>query len=238
MSASFLLVVLIIAIGYSASGFLPLRYRMAKLSGYLQYGAIIQLGILCLGITAAASGLFRALFMSIVHEVEFNFWASLSLIEDNVVRFSFSLFIVLLLMQKAANRYYYEKKKEQLIYNIHREHRDELDMILVTNAESENLLLFILDTEKVYLGWVVNTPNPLADKEHQYIRILPLKSGYRDKERRIVFNTDYEAVYDMKTYSDDDGKVRIIQTKDFEKVIPRQSIKSVNIFNPDIFGSF
>ena len=46
VSMTILLPFLIMAVGYSISEYLPLQYRMAMVSGYRQYGAIVLYGFL------------------------------------------------------------------------------------------------------------------------------------------------------------------------------------------------
>lgn len=55
------------------------------------------------------------------------------------------------------------------------------------------MVLITLKSDKVYIGYCEQTPNPL---NKQYITITPILSGYREKEnKKMVITTDYfEAV--------------------------------------------
>ena len=86
---------------------------------------------------------------------------------------------------------------------------------------------------KVYVGYVVSTIDPAVGRTA--LRILPLLSGYRDKDNCSThFNTSYHEIYEQ--ISDDDNdyenkKLNHLQVSDFEKVLPFNEIQSSHLFD-------
>jgi hypothetical protein len=88
---------------------------------------------------------------------------------------------------------------------------------------------------KVYVGLVLTNVDPAYDR--RYIRLLPLSSGYRDKDTQTVnFTTDYSRVYaemlESESLLDDE------RASEFEIVLPVSEIVSANLFNPDAYVRF
>lgn len=230
MDISILLPFLVMAAGYSVSECLPLKYRMAMVSGYLQYGAIILYGLLYLIVWTwvfyLALMLLRAFgFVTTIADFGVFVMESAPLVSVSGVLSSFAISYLF------NTRYRDGARKEDLASKISVEYGDELDVLLFDAKRRSAPLLLVLDNQMLYLGWVVGTPNPLDDKEYQYIRILPIKSGYRNEQREVVFTTHYDTV--VESMGED-----YVNVEDFEKVIPRKSITSANIFHIGIYQKY
>jgi hypothetical protein len=109
---------------------------------------------------------------------------------------------------------------------------NELELIIEKAVADEILLLFTLDSDKFYIGWVKEFPIPSQSK---YYRVLPALSGFRDEEKRLVFTTDYIRVYSEY--------IREMKVKDLRKIksdiiLPLDSIVSVSYFDPQMYSRF
>jgi len=96
-----------------------------------------------------------------------------------------------------------------------------------TALRREMPISLTLKTRKVYIGYVVQTPNlKLAE---QYIHVLPLVSGYRESATlELKLTADYAKVYAT-------GKVNV---DDFSVTIPLASIDSANLFDSNAYELF
>jgi hypothetical protein len=96
-----------------------------------------------------------------------------------------------------------------------------------TALRREMPISLTLKTRKVYIGYVVQTPNlKLAE---QYIHLLPLVSGYREPATlALKLTADYGKVYAT-------GKVNV---DDFSITIPLASIDSANLFDSNAYELF
>jgi len=115
--------------------------------------------------------------------------------------------------------------------------------IAIRNDDFERLVLRALrklmpicvsmSNGKVYVGYVVSTIDPAV--ERTALRILPLLSGYRDKENCSThFNTSYHEIYEQINDDENDyanKKLSQVQVSDFEKVLPFDEIQSSHLFD-------
>jgi hypothetical protein len=94
-------------------------------------------------------------------------------------------------------------------------------------ATSSRMVSITLSSKKVYIGYILSTPN-LSPGE-QFVGILPIISGYRDKDTlRLVATTNYARAIE-------EG---VIPQEDFEVTIALASVEIANFFDPDIFSLF
>lgn len=73
---------------------------------------------------------------------------------------------------------------------------DPLTLMMYDSARFAKLVLFTLDTRKVYVGYVISIDIPDADSAitGKNVEILPLLSGFRNPTALdLVFNTYYDA---------------------------------------------
>jgi len=94
-------------------------------------------------------------------------------------------------------------------------------------ATSSRMVSVTLSSKKVYIGYILSTPN-LSPGE-QFVGILPIVSGYRDKDTlRLVTTTNYGRAIAEGA----------IPPKDFEVTVALASVEIANFFDPDIFLLF
>jgi hypothetical protein len=94
-------------------------------------------------------------------------------------------------------------------------------------ANEMRLISLTLDSRKWYVGWVAETPN--LDPREQYFKLLPLISGYRDKDtletRRTVY---YEAVL----------KDTALDPNEFVLTLPLNDVKIAGFFNDEVYDEY
>ncbi len=124
-----------------------------------------------------------------------------------------------------GNKIFNERK--QLIKAIHKI-GSLLEKILEYAFSNKRLILLTLKSDKVYVGWVTFIPIPGVSK---YIKILPVYSGFRTKEKEVRFTTNYLSLY--KSTSQSPRKTGL--DWELEKVILMDEILSCSIFNPEFY---
>jgi len=84
-----------------------------------------------------------------------------------------------------------------------------------------------LTSKKVYIGYVLSIPN--LSPEEQFVGLLPVVSGYRDKDTlRLVITTNYgPAIH-----------AGVVPAHDFEVTLALASIESASLFDPNAFPLF
>lgn len=99
---------------------------------------------------------------------------------------------------------------------------------LFHRAATESLMVSVtLASKKVYIGYIVRTPN--LSPEQQFVGLLPLLSGYRDKDTmRLVITTNYAKVL----HSD------LSAADDFELTFSLAVIETANLFDVKAYPLF
>jgi len=98
-----------------------------------------------------------------------------------------------------------------------------IDHIFFLSNQKELPIIITLDNSKVYVGIVVKLAEPNESKGfNQEIAIIPIISGYRDKEtHEVEFTTDYDQV-----------------SGNFEIIIKQDKIVTASWFDFDVYTSF
>ena len=99
---------------------------------------------------------------------------------------------------------------------------------LFHEAIAENRMVSVsLSSKKVYIGYVLRTPN--LSPQEQFVGLLPVVSGYRDKDTlRLVPTTDYGPAISSG----------VTPANDFEITFALSSIESANLFDPKAYPLF
>jgi hypothetical protein len=139
-----------------------------------------------------------------------------------------SLLIVLLVNANAD--------REEAYASFVRTGDDHLERLLLRSAREKRSLALTLRTGKIYVGSTLRLPADLAT-ERKSITILPLVSGYRDRDTQaLVFTTDYSGVHER--LADARGAVDGTSADEFELVIPVAEVVSANLFDWDVYRWF
>ena len=213
MSNGILYVLLIIAIGYSVSECSRFRYRVEAASGYRQYGAILLYGALYV-MAWTAIAYFVVVFAPIQHG--FVYGSILDFFMKHTIYILSAGLGSTLFFRYIVNTYD-RNEKNNLVMKANQDIGDELNTLLLNSIKEGRLMLLALDNGRLYLGWAVGTLNPSDDREHQYIRFLPIRIGYRTKKQKDIFVVNVSGASFAAAHKN---------IKDFEEIIPRKSIKS------------
>lgn len=111
---------------------------------------------------------------------------------------------------------------------------DEFEEILVTAVAQASMLMVSMSSGKVYVGFVYTTGDIISN-ERKYLGIIPVSSGYRNREHQIIFTTFYTRVQqatNAQTTAASDS------LDAFKVVIPRLEIQSIRLFSESIYERF
>ena len=132
-----------------------------------------------------------------------------------------------------ANWLYPEKAKNLLLEKTFKSR--DFEKLVYYALSNEKPLLVTLDTGKVYVGLMVWPQDPTESREH--LRIMPLMSGYRDRNtQQTYFTINYRKMID-EVKSGDEGLPTnsSLRPEDFEIVLPSDRIVSAHVFDPDVY---
>lgn len=110
---------------------------------------------------------------------------------------------------------------------------NEFERLLLTSNEEQTLIEITLNNSKSYVGWVKELPIPTISN---FIRIIPIISGYRTpKSREIVFTTHYLEVYRQFMSG---RAVKNIEDLEVDLVIAVGSIINISHFDLEMYEIF
>lgn len=102
-----------------------------------------------------------------------------------------------------------------------------LEFVILRSVEREKALCITLDSGKVYVGPVVEAPNP--EKDTKIVQIMPWYSGYRDEQGLTRYTTDYQAVYEA--WHNDVDDLSHVDFRDLVMAISVTEIVSLGYFD-------
>jgi hypothetical protein len=109
-----------------------------------------------------------------------------------------------------------------------------LDRLLYQASLAQHLLSISMKDGKVYIGYIQELP-PNPEDRNSYFEILPVQSGYRDKDtREMKLTTFYESAYEQLIESGADEEDWIV----FLKVLKIDDILSAGRFVPEVYVKF
>ena len=149
------------------------------------------------------------------------FWLPLNFIQKLIFNFIREYFCVYKLP-----KYFTEYAMESAIRD------NDVEALLFSCATKSMPLAATMDSGKVYVGYVINTPDPSMNRSA--LTLLPIASGYRnDEDHDVVFTTDYKSVYALI-----DEDENLIDQTDFSVVLPLASVSSLSSFDFGVFEKF
>lgn len=121
----------------------------------------------------------------------------------------------------------------------------ELERLVTRAFRYEHLLSVTLTTDKYYIGFMANTPEPSRD--YRYLKLLPASSGYRDPETKEMRETT--AYLEVRQAIEEEAARREageevpgdpvdLDPEDYAVIIPVDKIVSLNIFDPEVYRRF
>jgi hypothetical protein len=138
-------------------------------------------------------------------------------------------FLLSIVFTEVSNRLV--KKDEQISMAINKI-GNEFERLCESCYRNADMIQLSLKNDKCYVGWVKSLPMPSSSS---HITILPVYSGYRDKEKkRLHFTTQYLDVYATYVREGDVLDIRDLAAL----VIKIDEIVSANKFDPDMYERF
>lgn len=113
-----------------------------------------------------------------------------------------------------------QKQREREV----REHGDALMVLMQAAVNGERMVSITFESRKWYAGYITEAPNlKLSEK---YFTMLPILSGYRDKD----------TLQAKRTLRYDDVYLRSgVDPAEFVIVLPLASVRTANLFDPDVY---
>ena len=88
----------------------------------------------------------------------------------------------------------------------------------------ERMVSITLDNRKWYAGYIAEGPN--LEPSERYFKILPIISGYRDKDTlRLIRTVSYEDVFSKPN----------VDPREFVITLPLGDVKVANLFDPVVY---
>lgn len=109
---------------------------------------------------------------------------------------------------------------------------DELSKLIFESAINLEPIQLTLSSRKAYVGISLGQLGKDDFSKHEYIAILPLMSGYREKDTlELKLVSDYAKFYETLDKKTDEERAEALSG--FRIVIPVSEIKSAAFFKPD-----
>jgi len=125
-----------------------------------------------------------------------------------------------------------EAMTRNLIAKMTIEKADPLEMLFLKAVNEEKNILITLKNHKAYAGRITKEISPASPLEH--IQILPIRSGYREQDTKILhLPLSYEKVF-LELIKDESA----ISIQDFQIVIPASEIISAHIFDQETYDTY
>ncbi len=106
-------------------------------------------------------------------------------------------------------------------------HGNAFTQLLLRAQKEKQLLSVSLDNNKWYVGWVTESPN--LDPQELYFRLLPYRSGYRDRDNlTTVYTTFYDGALNETT----------LDKQDLVITLPLKDVKTANLFSEDLYNDY
>jgi len=117
-------------------------------------------------------------------------------------------------------------------------HGDLIELLIVESIERGKLVEVSLKGDKVYIGFAL--ASRVAKWTGSHMSMLPVSSGYRDKEtRELTITTNYASVLAKRIKEIGNATEQsVVELRDFRMVIPRSEIVSARLFDPEFHQQF
>jgi len=104
------------------------------------------------------------------------------------------------------------------------EHGDYLMGLMQAAVNGDRMVSITFDSRKWYAGYIIEAPN--LKPSEKYFTILPIISGYRDKDTLEATRTlRYDDVYSRPE----------VNPSDFVIILPLAPVRTKSLFDPDVY---
>ena len=110
-----------------------------------------------------------------------------------------------------------------------------IELVISESLDRQKPVELTLKNGKSYIGFALG--RKIAAIGESDISLIPIKSGYRDKDtHELVLTTDY--ISTIRMCLDDDSMIPDLRFEDFRIAIPMSEVRSVRIFHPEVYERF
>ena len=239
---SAVLILLVLVSGYLFTNLhRPARYKQKRISGWDSYFHVVEWGT-CWGVVSAFACLVSDYFDLLACFLEWlgfdlKVVSQLSIPLENAKLFAWALVSLLFaVLAGMASCFYYRRYDRRWNHIAKIAQNDHLDAIILESSAAQKPVLVTLDSRKCYVGICFGEAG-LEDGGSAHVSILPLLSGYRDKDSlSLTIQINYHVHYeDRGLYS---GEHSTLELKDFRVVIPKAEVSAMSFFDVETFKEF
>ncbi len=111
---------------------------------------------------------------------------------------------------------------------------DSLEKTIAKASYFDEVLMFSLNSGKVYIGIVIDAPSDLAGTT-QWLTIVPYFSGYRDHTtKKVTITTEYADIIESSVQ----GENKPVSLESFNRVIRAADIEMCGVFEYTVWEKF
>lgn len=221
---------------------LPARYKQKRSQGWESYFHVAAWGTLC---SFIGGGLFLiadyfdviSLIITTQHRTleELNSVLTLSISDFKLIAFSGATLLTSLMFGWLSKKLYsqFPELKTKTLVRLVQNNR--LDALLLEASLTQFPILLSLKSRKVYVG--ICFIEPAIDSDNDFIEILPLLSGYREKDSlELIPVTNYRSHYEKVGIINNSHEY--LELSDFRVVVSKSELDSASFFDIDTFIEF
>ena len=241
MSAVLILLVLVSGFIFT-SLHVPARFKQKRITGWDSYFYVVAWGSLW-GFLSAVLCVFIDYFDCIAKALDLlglqlKDLSKLAIKFDDVRMIAWAITSVsIAVLCGAVSRVYYWLCPDRKLKHIAKiAKNDHLDAFILEASATQIPILVTLDSRKCYVGICFGEAG-FDEGGSEHISILPLLSGYRDKDTlSLEIKTNYHIHFeDNKIYS---GEHDTLTLNHFRVIIPKSEIDAFSFFDVDTFKAF
>lgn len=110
-----------------------------------------------------------------------------------------------------------------------------IELVISESLDRQKPVELTLKNGKSYIGFALG--RKIAAVDESDIALIPIKSGYRDKDtHELILTTDY--ISTIRRCLEDKTMIPDLRFEDFRVAIPMSEIRSVRIFHPEVYERF
>lgn len=241
MSAVLILLVLVSGFIFT-SLHVPARFKQKRITGWDSYFYVVAWGSLW-GFVSAILCVLIDYFDCVAKTLEFfdlqlKDMSKLAIKFDDLRLISWAFTSVMLSLSCGLiSKFYYWSLPDRKLKHIAKiAKNDHLDSFILESSVTQLPILVTLDSRKCYVGICFGEAG-FDDGGSEHLSILPLLSGYRDKDTlSLQIQTNYHIHFeDNNIY---DGQHDSLTLNHFRVIIPKSEIDAFSFFDVDTFKDF
>lgn len=237
------LILLVLVSGFIFTSLhVPARFKQKRITGWDSYFYVVAWGSLW-GFVSAIICVLIDYFDCVARTLEFfdlklKDMSKLAIKFDDVrlISWAFTSVTISLLCGLISKLYYWGLPDRKLKHIAKIAKNDHLDSFILESSVTQRPILVTLDSRKCYVGICFGEAG-FDDGGSEHLSILPLLSGYRDKDTlSLQIQTNYHIHFeDNNIY---DGLHESLTLNNFRVIIPKSEIDVFSFFDVDTFKDF